>query len=367
MSEPIGIYVHVPFCAGKCPYCDFYSLAADETTKDAYVKAILRDFEAYAGKTTADTLYFGGGTPSLLGGERIATLVLAAKRAFAIPDNGEITMEANPGDDLPAVFSAFKKVGGNRVSIGVQATDDTTLRALGRRHTAKEAAAAVKAAHDAGIDNVSVDLMLGLEGQTAADVKAAAETVASWSVTHVSAYLLKIEPGTPFATATLHLPDEDETAALYLEAVAALENAGYLQYEISNFAKPGLESRHNLKYWNGREYLGFGPAAHSFFEGKRCFYERDLAGYLAGTSDKKQEEDAAFAAGSAEEYALLRLRLREGLKEAEFSQKFGMPIPSEWRQKAEKLPSSLVTVSSEGICLSAEGFLVSNAIFTAIL
>lgn len=367
MREPVGVYVHVPFCAGKCPYCDFYSLAADEPTKTAYVSAILRDFETYAGNVTADTLYFGGGTPSLLGGERIAALVSAAKTAFSIPDDGEITMEANPGDDLPAVFSAFQAAGGNRVSIGVQATNDATLRALGRRHTAKEAAAAVKAAHNAGISNVSVDLMLGLEGQTAADVKAAVETVASWGVTHVSAYLLKIEPGTPFAAASLCLPDEDETATLYLEAVAVLEKAGFLQYEISNFAKPGFESRHNLKYWNGEEYLGFGPAAHSFFEGKRQYYARDLAGFLTGTNVPCFEEDAAFPAGSAEEYALLRLRLREGLQEAAFSQKFGRPIPAQWREKAAKLPPSLVTVSPDGITLSAEGFLVSNAIFAAIL
>ncbi len=367
MRKPIGVYVHVPFCVRKCPYCDFYSFAADEPTKEAYVASILRDFEAYTGNVMADTLYFGGGTPSLLGGERMAALVTAAKAAFSIPDDGEITMEANPGDELLSVFSAFKATGGNRVSIGVQAVDNATLRALGRRHTAKEAAAAVEAAHKAGISNVSVDLMLGLEGQTVADVKAAVKTVASWDVTHVSAYLLKIEPGTPFAAASLCLPDEDETATLYLEAVAALEKEGFLQYEISNFAKSGFESRHNLKYWNGEEYLGFGPAAHSFFEGERRYYERDLSGYLVGTNMPRLEEDAAFLAGSEEEYALLRLRLREGLQEAAFSQKFEHSIPSEWRQKAEKLPPSLVTVSPEGIRLSAEGFLVSNAVFAAIL
>lgn len=367
MSEPIGIYVHVPFCAGKCPYCDFYSLAADEVTKDAYVAAVLRDFSAISETVTADTLYFGGGTPSLLGGERIAVLTRAAKETFSIPADGEITMEANPGDDLAAVFAAFKAAGGNRVSIGVQATDDATLRALGRRHTAKEAAEAVKTAHDAGIDNVSVDLMLGLEGQTTDAVCAAVETVASWGVPHVSAYLLKIEPGTPFASAPLCLPDEDETATLYLEAVAALERAGFLQYEISNFARPGFESRHNLKYWNGEEYLGFGPAAHSFFAGERRYYERDLSGYLSGTNAPRLEEDAAFAAGSAEEYALLRLRLREGLQEEAFFRKFGRPIPKIWRENAKKLPPALLEISPQGIRLSPEGFLVSNAIFAAIL
>lgn len=367
MSKPIGIYVHVPFCAGKCPYCDFYSKAADERTKDAYVTAILREFSAAAGTAAADTLYFGGGTPSLLGGERIAALVTAAKAAFSMSDDAEITMEANPGDDLESVLSAFKAAGGNRVSLGVQATDDVTLRALGRRHTAAQAKAAVKTAHACGIENVSVDLMLGLEGQKPDAVRRAVSTVASWDVTHVSAYLLKIEEGTPFASRRLTLPDEDETAALYLTAVAALRDVGCLQYEISNFAKPGYESRHNLKYWNGEEYRGFGPAAHSFFEGRRFYFDRDLDGFLQGTLCPREEEDAGFAPGSKEEYALLRLRLTEGLQEARFRAIFGEPIPQKWRERAASLPPQLVRADDTGIRLSPEGFLVSNAIFASIL
>ncbi|MCQ2404708.1 MAG: radical SAM family heme chaperone HemW [Clostridia bacterium] len=369
MSDPIGVYVHVPFCAGKCPYCDFYSLAADEPTKEAYVAAILRDVKPYAGSVAADTLYFGGGTPSLLGAERIGRLTRELKAAFSVPDDGEITMEANPGDDLEAVFSAFKAAGGNRASIGVQAADDTTLRALGRRHTVAQAKGAVATAHACGIKNVSVDLMLGVEGQTPETVKTAVKTVASWGVFHVSCYLLKIEPGTPFATRSLNLPDEDAAADLYLAAVRALKEAGFAQYEISNFARPGYESRHNLKYWNAAEYLGFGPAAHSYFLGKRTYFGRDLPAFLAGTLSSQDEEtgDTAFPAGSREEYALLRLRLAEGLTERLFREKFGETIPALWRKNAEKLPRRLITVDEDGLRLSPEGFLVSNGIFTAIL
>ncbi len=369
MRDPIGVYVHVPFCEGKCPYCDFYSLAADDATKDDYVAAVLREATPLFGNVRADTLYFGGGTPSLLGAERIARLTAELKAGFAIPDDGEITMEANPGDALPAVFSAFKAAGGNRVSLGVQAADDTTLRALGRRHTVAQARAAVEAAHRCGIENVSVDLMLGVEGQTPDAVRHAVATVASWNVTHLSAYLLKIEAGTPFATRALSLPDEDETATLYLTAVQAAATAGLLQYEISNFAKPGFESCHNLKYWNGEEYLGFGPAAHSFFDGKRTFYPRDLAGYLANTLSRcdEEEENSAFAAGSREEYALLRLRLADGLSETLYREKFGEPIPQRWRDRAARLPRHLVCVDADGIRLSPEGFLVSNAVFASIL
>lgn len=366
MSKPIGVYVHVPFCVQKCPYCDFYSLPTDDAVKTAYTEALKAEFAA-AEKITADTLYFGGGTPSLLGGERMAALVTAARKAFSLSEAAEMTMEANPGDDLEVVFSAFAAAGGNRVSIGVQATDDVTLQALGRRHTAAQAREAVEIAHRCGLQNVSADLMLGLEHQTPEAVEAAVKTVAAWDVTHVSAYLLKIEAGTPFATRSLTLPDEDETAELYLTAVSALEHAGFLQYEISNFAKPGYESRHNLKYWNGEEYLGFGPASHAFFGGKRTYLPRDLSGYLAGTLTPLAEEDGEVPAGSKEEYALLRLRLRQGLSERLFSERFGEPIPAVWRERAARLPASLVTVDGEGIRLSAEGFLVSNAIFTAIL
>jgi len=369
MSNPVGVYVHVPFCNGKCPYCDFYSLAADEGTKDAYVQAILRDTAAYRGHVTADTLYFGGGTPSLLGETRIGRLTAALKAAFSVPDEGEITMEANPGDSLFAVFSAFRRAGGNRVSIGVQAADDKTLAVLGRRHTVAQAREAVETAHECGFDNVSVDWMLGVPGQTVSTVKETVKTVVSWGVTHVSAYLLKIEAGTPFASASLSLPNEDETADLYLAAVEALKNEGFLQYEISNFAKPGRESRHNLKYWNAAEYVGFGPAAHSYYGGKRTFLERDLRGFLAGTLAPQNEErgDTPFAAGTAEEYALLRLRLCDGLSEAEFQARFGVPIPAAWRARAETLPPSLVTVDEAGIRFSPAGFLVSNALLAGIL
>lgn len=368
-ASPIGVYVHVPFCVQKCPYCDFYSLAADETTKDRYVTAILRDIAPYKGRAFADTLYFGGGTPSLLGAERVGRLTTALTTAFCIQGSGEITLEANPGDSLAPVFSAFRAAGGNRVSLGVQAADEPTLKALGRRHTLAQARQAVETAHACGIANVSVDLMLGVTGQTTDTVRAAVATVAAWGVTHVSAYLLKIEPNTPFGKTPPSLPDEDETAALYLAAVDALRQAGFSQYEISNFARSGFESRHNLKYWNAASYLGFGPAAHSYFGGRRFFFNRDLAAFLQRPLPARDEQTDtdAFAVGSKEEYALLRLRLCEGLSERAFFERFGEPIPSAWRARAEGLPSSLLTVDDAGIRFSAEGFLVSNALFTAIL
>lgn len=365
----IGLYLHVPFCVKKCPYCDFYSLAADEETMDAYTDALCAAMERQSDRLpAADTLYFGGGTPSLLGARRIERLIAVARRRFGL-QNAEITMEVNPAERLDELFSAFASQGGNRVSIGVQATTDAALRRLGRRHTVRDAEKAIEAAHRAGVHNLSVDLLLGTENQTDADVRAAAAQCAAWDVTHVSAYLLKIEEGTPFGRTPPPLPDEDATAALYLTAVEALEAHGFAQYEISNFARRGYASRHNLKYWNGEPYIGLGPSAHSFYEGRRWYYPRDLAAFMRGEPPLREqtEEDPLLPENGAEEYAMLRLRLTEGLRQDAFAARFGRDLPTEWRRRAEALPSRLIRVDAEGMALTAEGFLLSNRILRAVL
>ncbi len=367
----IGLYLHVPFCVSKCPYCDFYSLAgmADDD-KDRYLQAMLDSLRRWSSKlnTTADTVYLGGGTPTLLGPHRLSRLVSAAKETFSVPNDAEITVEANPGDDLSEILTVFASVGGNRVSLGVQAVDDKHLHLLGRRHTVADAESAISAAHRAGISNVSCDLMLGTSEQTAKDVRAAARRFAEWGARHVSAYLLKLESGTPYAAAPPSLPDEDASAMLYLEAVSALKEQGYAQYEISNFAKPGFESRHNLKYWNSDAYLGIGPAAHSFLDGKRLYYPRSLSAFCDGCEPLPEApNDTVIPENSPAEFGMLRLRLTKGLTEHDFKHRFGISIPHTWREKAAMLPSRLVTVDAEGIRLSPEGFLVSDAILAHIL
>lgn len=367
---PVGLYLHIPFCVSKCPYCDFYSLTADEATQDAYTAALCAAIDVWAERTgeTADTLYLGGGTPSLLGPARLTRILETARRAFRIADTAEITMEANPGDNLSAVFAAFSAAGGNRVSLGMQSVVPSQLRALGRRHTVDEAKAAVEAAHAAHIDNVSLDLMLGTPDQTAKDVRDAVDRCAAWGVTHVSAYLLKIEPNTPFGAMPPTLPDEDAVVALYHTAADALEAHGFAQYEISNFARDGRVSRHNLKYWDGVPYLGIGPSAHSFYGGRRFAYPRDLAAFIRGNEPTaERREDGDIAEGSPEEYAMLRLRLTEGLREEAYRARFGTPLPAEWRSRAASLPASLIVCDDDGIRLTREGFLVSNAILARLL
>ncbi|MBR5134729.1 MAG: radical SAM family heme chaperone HemW [Clostridia bacterium] len=363
-----GFYVHIPFCKSKCPYCDFYSITtATDTLKDTYTDEICRRIEAFP-PLQADTLYFGGGTPSLLGGKRLARIIETA-RHHGLTTDAEITLEANPADELYDTFAAFTAAGGNRLSLGMQATDAASLHALGRRHTPTQLDVAVADAKRAGIENFSLDIMLATPSQTAEHVKDAVARCAQLGASHVSAYLLKLESGTPFFEKrdSLSLPDEDEAAELYLLACDELERAGFRQYEISNFAKSGRESRHNFKYWNGDDYIGLGPAAHSFYGGKRWYFERDLNAFLQGGKPLPEDPDSDIRDNSEEEYAMLRLRLTDGLRHDLFAERFSKPLPAAWRKAATSLPRSLVTVDEDTIALTRDGFLVSDAIISRIL
>ncbi len=363
----LGLYIHVPFCISKCPYCDFYSLPLpDEAVLDAYTDEVCRRLAAIP-QRTADTLYFGGGTPSLLGGKRLTRIIKAADRLLT--SDAEITLEANPADELYDTFAAFAAAGGNRVSLGMQAAHDRGLKSLGRRHTADQLDAAVSDARRAGINNLSLDIMLATPSQGEADVLDAVEKCVTLGASHVSSYLLKTEAGTPFFEQrdSLCLPDEDKAAELYLLCCEALEEAGFAQYEISNFAKDGKQSRHNLKYWNSEDYIGIGPAAHSFYEGKRWYYERSLNAFLNGGTPLAEDPDAEVADGSEEEYAMLRLRLTEGLRLDLFETQFGHPLPRVWLDNAAALPRSLVQVDDSRIALTREGFLLSNVLTARIL
>ena len=368
--EPIGLYLHTPFCVSKCPYCDFHSAPpTSDAELDAYTAALAAAMADWAARYSlcADTLYFGGGTPSLLGGNRLAELIRRADAGFGLLSRDpEITLEANPADNLAETLSAFAAAGGNRLSLGMQSAHPAELAVLGRRHTPADVCRTVEDAHRVGIDNISRDLRLGISGQTTATALASVERAADLGATHISAYLLKIEPGTPYGACPPPLPDEDATAELYLAVMERLDQLGYRQYEISNTAKPGCESRHNRKYWDSRPYLGLGPAASSCLDGRRFTYPRDTAYFMAGGAPV---EDPATdtPVGSAEEYALLRLRLTDGLSAAAFASRFGTPIPQTWQNRAAALPRNLVVADGDGIRLTREGFLLSNTLTTHIL
>lgn len=372
MVEKIGLYIHIPFCVSKCPYCDFHSAAVGtplqrQAALDTYTAALLRSLEEWAERlpATADTLYFGGGTPSLMGGERLARVIDAARRLYGL-EEAEITMEANPADDLADTLAAFAAAGGNRLSLGMQSALPTELALLGRRHTPADVARTVADARRAGVDNISLDVMLGIGGQTVSSACHSVDAAAELGATHLSAYLLKIEPGTPYGACPPDLSSEDETVELYHAAFRRMESHGYRQYEISNAALPGYESRHNLKYWLSDPYLGVGPAASSCVGGHRFTYPRDTAAFVAGNLPTEDPNEGP-PVGSPEEYALLRLRLVQGLSAAGFAARFGTDLPAEWVSRAASLPRRLVETDGEGIRLTREGFLLSNAVISRIV
>lgn len=363
----IGLYIHIPFCRSKCPYCDFYSLTRREDLFPVYVRVVQEKMRALArpNEVQADTLYLGGGTPSLIGGELLAELIGSARELFSIPDGSEITVECNPSSCSEALFRQLADAGVNRISLGMQSAVDGERKKLGRRSGREDVERCIVWAKSAGIENISLDFMLGVPGQT---VASAAETVAFCAqagVTHVSGYLLKLEEGTPFYARAdkLALPDEEVSCQIYESACSGLEQAGFVQYEISNFAKPGYESRHNLKYWNDEEYLGIGPAAHSFMDGKRFYNPRDIDSFLAG-----EEPVPDGTGGDFEEYAMLRLRLRDGLRESGVRARYGHPIPAELHTRARELAENgLAVCDATGIRLTRAGFLLSNSAIAYLL
>ena len=316
-----GLYIHVPFCRRKCPYCNFYSIAAEPELLERYTQAVCRNLRHYACAEPVDTVYFGGGTPSLLSPAQIAQILETAADCFTLSPDTEVTMEANPAAAAPEQLRRFRESGVNRLSFGVQSLSDSQLKRLGRLHTAQEAVETVCAAAAAGFDNLSCDLMLALPGQTPEELEQTIREMTRLPIVHISAYLLKIEPGTPFARQQIaaQCPDEDAAADLYLQAVEQLNAAGFAQYEISNFAKPGFESRHNCKYWHCEPYLGIGPSAHSCWNGKRFFVPSSAASFLEQPVQTVETEDGAPC--TLEERLMLGLRLTEGVPAAWLAEK----------------------------------------------
>lgn len=364
-NKPIGLYLHIPFCRSKCPYCDFFSKRADEAEYDSYTDLLCERIGLYAKRLgrRADTVYFGGGTPGLLGSERLCRLLFCAKESFDVCAGAEVTLEVNP-ERKNIDFDALRRGGFNRVSIGLQSANDNELRLLGRLHSAKNASDCIRQAQNAGFDNISLDLMIATPAQTMDSLKRSIDFCASHGAAHVSAYLLKIEPGTAYyrKKESLVLPDDDEQAEMYLYAVSLLKEYGYFQYEISNFARAGAESRHNLKYWHDEEYLGLGPAAHSFIDGRRRYFDRSFESF----ADDRSIDDGE--GGSIEEYIMLGLRLSEGVSFMRFTERFGCSVPEEYLSNAWKfIKAGYTEVTDEYMRLTQKGFLLSNALIGEIL
>ena len=363
--DTLSIYIHIPFCEQKCPYCDFFSIS-DESEYDNYTKRLVERIVYFSNvhKRKVCSVYFGGGTPSVIGTERLITIMKAVKDSFEITDDCEITVEVNPCSAATLDFSLLKEVGFNRLSIGLQSADEKELGILGRRHSASMAKDTVLRARKAGFDNISLDLMLCVPHQTKSSLTKSIEFCKDCGVEHISAYILKIEENTPFYKIkdNLSLFDNDSQAEMYIHAVNELEKYGYMQYEISNFSKNGFEGKHNFRYWKDEEYLGIGPSAHSFIEGKRFYYSRNLDDFY----NNNLVDDGV--GGDIEEYIMLSLRLKEGLELNKLQEKYNFTLNKNFVQRANKLKSEgLITFENNIISLTKEGFLVSNTIINYLI
>ena len=367
----LGLYIHIPFCKAKCAYCDFYSLAHSEEKMDAYTAALLRHLEEVAPRAAGmqvDTVYFGGGTPSYLGTARLIRILQTVQRRYDVTRDAEITLEANP--DSAGDWRALRRLrraGFNRLSLGVQSTDDELLRRIGRVHTCEQVQQAVTAARKAKLTNLSLDLIYGLPGQTMEDWQRTLADAVALGPEHLSCYGLKLEEGTPLwqQRQALTLPDDDAQAEMYLYTVAALSEAGYGQYEISNFARAGRESRHNLKYWRMQEYAGFGPGAHSDFGGVRYGYVRDLDAYIAGRLVLAEAETDGTLARDFE-YVMLSLRTAEGIDRRTFENRYRQRFEAMERLFVRYEEAGLAQRTEGGWRLTPRGFLVSNSIIVAL-
>lgn len=389
---PLALYVHIPFCETRCPYCDFNTYARLEALIPSYIPALRAELALWGdllGHPQARTVFFGGGTPSYLPSADIASVLEAIRSAFRVEEGAEVTLEANPGDFTPRKLEDYLAQGINRLSIGVQSFDDRLLRVLGRRHSAAQAVEAYRMALEAGFDNVSIDLMFGLPHQGLEDWRATLMTTADLAPRHISMYCLTLEEGTPMErwvkTGVLPEPDPDLAADMYLLAMEVMEGLGYRHYEISNWARPGYESRHNLTYWRNQPYLGVGPGAHSYLAGHRFanlkspreYIRRLRLGAATGLAGRPLDEDAIRGVPTIEaveavglrlgmaETMMLGLRLDTGIDMDEFAGRFGQPPAQAYPDAIAELTAlGLLETRDGALRLTDRGRMVGNQVFS---
>ena len=328
---PLELYVHIPFCVRKCQYCDFLSGPSDEETKDRYIEALLKEIRAAEHTENYEivSVFIGGGTPSALKAEAIASIMRTLQEQFFFCEDAEVTIEANPGTVDLEKLTIYRNVGINRLSLGLQSTDAEELKLLGRIHSYEEFLKSYEWAREAGFSNINIDLMFAIPGQTGEAWRQHLYQVAELNPEHISAYSLIIEEGTPFAEQNLDLPDEDTEYQMYEDTAEILERYGYRQYEISNYAKQGYMCRHNAGYWQRREYLGFGLGASSLYGGMRFSNTHQMQEYLKESRNPDQiRQDVTVLSRNEriEEFMFLGLRMTEGISEKKFEENFDVRL-----------------------------------------
>ena len=376
MENSLGLYVHIPFCRSKCDYCDFYSLAGQDDRMDGYQRALLQQILDTAPRTkkqVVNSVYIGGGTPTWYGEKRLLELISALKKRFNLSKDVEFTLEANPDSVDEKMLRRLRRAGVNRLSMGMQSACDRELAAVHRPHTFKQVEQAVKAARNAKIKNLNLDLIYGLPGQTEESWRASVEAALALEPEHLSYYGLTVEEGTPLARRVAEgesLPSDDEQAGRYLWTVARLAQAGLEQYEVSNFSRTGYQSRHNLKYWMGRPYVGLGAAAHSDFGGCRYSFVKDLEGYIRGVlGDGKllDDMDEIPRRERGSEYLMLRLRTTHGIEEWEYRREYYMNFDPLAAKLSEYEQRGWAVQTGRRWHFTPEGFLLSNRLIGELM
>ena len=383
-EKRLGVYIHIPFCASRCGYCDFCSLANQDKLMPHYQDALLiqmREVFPQLREYYLDSVFFGGGTPSYYGAERLAELLQEVKRTGRLLKSSEITVECNPDSIKRKGLRLLRREGVNRISIGAQSANDEILRLIGRRHTWRQVEMAVKRAKKAGFRNISLDLIYGLPSQSKDDWARTLAKAVALKPTHISCYGLRLEEGTPMYRTYMDsplLPSDDEQADMYLYAVDFLERRGYRQYEISNFARPGFESRHNLKYWRVQEYVGFGAAAHSYVAGLRYYCLSNVRGYISGVLGEKnivEEQEPISQLDQAAEYIMLGMRTAYGICREDYTRVYRSSFePLEQILEAfaangwaVKVPNRRGNRDRDRWRFTPSGFLVSNVLIGMLL
>ncbi len=392
-----GIYLHIPFCRQKCFYCDFPSFAGKESQMEAYTDALCQEIvvqgsllrekrgQAAAEKvawlqpgwpeTAASTVYIGGGTPTALSVPQLEQIIQTLRQEIPLSEELEFTLEANPGTVSAEQLIRLRELGVNRLSFGVQSFSDRLLKNIGRIHTARQAIEAIDLAKAAGFQNISLDLMYGLPGQTMDDLQRSLQQAVELDVQHISIYGLQLEEGTVFARqkeqGQLELPDEEVVEQMYDYMTEELPQQGYQRYEISNFAQPGFESRHNLGYWQDIPYVGLGAAAHSYWLGQRMEHVTDPASYIermrAGKAVVRAEEPMTREI-AMEEFAFLALRTIRGIDERAFAEKFGCTLREVYAESIQRMVSKGFLAENEGfVYLTVQGMKYGNQVFEAFL
>lgn len=378
MKKDLGLYIHIPFCIKKCAYCDFLSWSGDKDQKEEYVRNLeqeIRSYKTFAADYQVSTVYFGGGTPSILETGQIERIMGALRQTFRIEKKAEITLEMNPGTARKEKLKVYRQLGINRLSIGIQSVKNENLKLLGRIHTYEDFLESYHMAREAGFDNISGDLISSLPGQTLEEWKEELEILIRTPLEHLSVYQLIIEEGTEFYERYGEheelLPDEETSREIYLWTGEYLENQGFRQYEISNYARAGKESRHNLRYWERKDYLGLGLGAVSMIRNMRMSNTRDWEKYRTGCRDpRKIREEVEFLEEprQIEEFMFLGLRKTRGVSRKEFRRTFGKDLDLIYEKTLKKyLENGMLQESGDRIFLSEEGILLSNQIFADFL